>query len=64
MWPSGNCAVRCKGAWWYNVCYQANLNGLYQKKGQITDGGINWLHGKNDLRPMKEAEMKTRPAQY
>lgn len=27
--PTWNCAYLCKGGWWYRVCYESNLNGMY-----------------------------------
>ncbi|XP_062588337.1 ryncolin-2-like [Saccostrea cucullata] len=26
---NGNCAIQWHGAWWYDICHQANLNGQY-----------------------------------
>ena len=59
-----NCAARFKGAWWYNKCYESNLNGLYLGAGQSRSTGISWYHWKNSHYSMKKTEMKIRPNQF
>ena len=34
-----SCAVRFHGAWWYNSCYNSNLNGQYNG---TDDKGVEW----------------------
>ena len=57
-----NCAESFHGAWWYNRCYQTNLNGRYYDSGpQSTQDGIAWFLWKTSLRySMKATEMKLR----
>ncbi|CAG5126893.1 unnamed protein product [Candidula unifasciata] len=53
-----NCAVAFHGAWWYNGCYNANLNGAWS----VTDGpGIAWYFaaGANRI-DLSFTEMKIR----
>ena len=57
---SGNCAVSYIGAWWYNNCYDSNLNGKYL--GEKHDvRGAGWHHFRGYL-SLKFAEMKLRPS--
>ena len=54
---SGNCAVLCFGAWWYNECHHSNLNGHY---GDDSGKGINWYHWKGNSYSLPFTEMKVR----
>ena len=56
----GNCAVSCKGAWWYSVCHCSNLNGLYKGGGHAQ--GVVWMSFKGLDYSLKHVEMKMRPS--
>jgi hypothetical protein len=61
FWSSSNCAVQYQGAWWYNNCYNSNLNGVYINDGSSTDTkGQRWNKWKYNV--MKFSEMKMRVA--
>ena len=47
---SSNCAVNCKGAWWYHDCYSSSLNSNYG------DSYYHWYWS-----PLKGSEMKLKP---
>ncbi|XP_063807802.1 ficolin-1-like [Pseudophryne corroboree] len=56
-----NCAQRFKGAWWYNGCHWANLNGQYLPGKHTTFAdGINWFTGKGHNYSYRQSEMKIR----
>lgn len=41
---SGSCATYHKGAWWYNGCHKANMNGLnFNGPHENPTGGIDWM---------------------
>ncbi|KAL9961155.1 hypothetical protein ACROYT_G030048 [Oculina patagonica] len=56
-----SCAVDYKGGWWYNDCYDSNLNGIYRQGEYIDVTSVNWRHWKRNHISLKRAEMKMRP---
>ncbi|XP_045125462.1 ficolin-1-like [Portunus trituberculatus] len=58
-----HCAQRRRGGYWYNACYDSNLNG-YQYVGHDTDDhrGIAWRHWRGTTYSLKAASMMMRPA--
>ena len=57
---SSNCALRYKGAWWYNSCHYANLNGQYLENKRDYRGA-RWSYFRGSL-SLKFTEMKLRPS--
>ena len=57
----GHCAQALKGGWWFDACYDSNLNGPYLSGQQVKYGGVIWHHWRGDRYSLKETEMKIRP---
>ena len=58
-----SCAEYFMGAWWYEECLDANLNGLYLK-GDEANGfatGISWIHWHGYYYSLQFTEMKMKP---
>lgn len=63
--PYNNCAMHYKGGWWYNDCFDSNLNGRYYAHGDhynfFSRNGVQWnsIHSYSSL---KRAEMMVMPS--
>ena len=53
----GNCAQEFRGAWWFNDCYESNLNGHYQSSSGVYPFGVDW---NTFTRYLKFSEMKVK----
>ena len=53
----GNCAANSNGGWWYNACWNINLNYPYNSPGST----IGFIKVKGKLYNLKWIEMKIRP---
>ena len=51
-----------QGAWWYNSCYYANLNGLPIEGKHDKGEGINWYHWLKDKYSLMKTTMMIKPA--
>lgn len=60
-WFFGNCAASYNAGWWYDNCYDSNLNGMYNV---LTSQGIVWVdQNARANRFMSFVEMKFRRRQ-
>ncbi|XP_071174852.1 ficolin-2-like isoform X1 [Mytilus edulis] len=56
-----NCAVKFKGAWWYEACHRSNLNGVYfHGHHDEFATGINWFTFRGYHSSMKTTMMMIR----
>ncbi|CAC5397320.1 unnamed protein product [Mytilus coruscus] len=52
-WRNVSCGINREGAWWYNQCAYANLNGVYMEGGKSNEKGIQCYHWNNTHYSMK-----------
>ena len=58
--PGENCAVNFYSAWWFNICYQSHLNGIYRNNTVSSGSGIIWKDWRGEDYSLRFTEMKTR----
>ncbi|XP_017845253.1 fibrinogen-like protein 1 isoform X2 [Drosophila busckii] len=57
---NGTCAESFESGWWFNKCYNCNLNGIYSATDSDEDlKGLQWRHW--HVRPLKFVQMMIRP---
>uniref|UniRef100_A0A904A303 Fibrinogen C-terminal domain-containing protein n=1 Tax=Anopheles quadriannulatus TaxID=34691 RepID=A0A904A303_ANOQN len=56
--PNSNCAVKYKGAWWYEGCHDSNLNGLY--RNSVSGENMVWYYYKSSQAGLAYSRMLIR----
>ncbi|XP_031759518.1 ficolin-1 isoform X2 [Xenopus tropicalis] len=58
-----NCATNWPGAWWFNVCFYSDLNGVYRLQQNENPIGVLWPTANTSISrySFKISEMKIRP---
>ena len=59
--PDSDCAANNENGWWFNYCFESNLNGNYtDPQTHVPGWGIIWEKFRGDAYSLKETEMKFR----
>ena len=56
--PQQGCATQHRGAWWYRLCYESNLNGLFPENRQSGTQYMSWFKLYNSYGGIIFSEMK------
>ena len=56
-----NCAHKYKGAWWYGLCFNSNLNGFNTGNDATYIGAMSWRTFGGHYHPLKSVYMAIRP---